>query len=422
MATRLGLLARHAAELLDRILAEERPADRQMDLFFRSHRTLGPRERGFVADAVYTCLRRRRTLVYRLRGRTDARSLVAAYLLTEGGISGRRLIEEAGFPESAAICEAVRSTTLADASPGERANLPDWFLEHLTPMLGASELMALAETLAQPAPLDIRVNTLKTTREQAQAALAAEGCVSDPTPYAPGGLRSRAHFSLFHSAPFRQGWIEVQDEASQLVALCLEPRRHECVVDFCAGAGGKTLHLGALMHNTGMLYAFDTVAQRLERAKVRIRRADLHNVRFQAITGERDQRVLRLHGKADRVLVDAPCSGSGTWRRNPDIKWRMTPETVTRLADTQLRIIGAAAPLLKPGGRMVYATCSLLPEENEQVVERFLAAQPHFEVEPVQEVLDRRHVPLAAEGPFLRLFPHRHKTDGFFVALLKKTG
>lgn len=422
MATRLGLLARCAAELLDTILKEDRPADRQMDLFFRGHRTLGPRERGFVADAVYTCLRRRRALEYRLGGPADARRLVAAYLLTEGGISGRRLLEEAGLPEGAAVCEVVRSTRLADASYGERANLPDWFLERLAPLLGEAELMVLAEALAQAAPLDMRVNTVKATREQAQTALTAEGCTSDPTPYSPSGLRSRAHFSLFQSAPFKQGWIEVQDEASQLVALCLDPRRHECVVDFCAGAGGKTLHLGALMHNTGMLYAFDTIEQRLERAKTRVRRADLHNVRFQVITSERDQRVLRLQGKADRVLVDAPCSGSGTWRRNPDIKWRMTPETVARLAETQYRIISAAAPLLKPGGQMAYATCSLLPEENEQVVERFLAAQPHFQVEPVQEILDRRHIPLAADSPFLRLFPHRHQTDGFFVALLRRAG
>ncbi|HET9123052.1 MAG TPA: RsmB/NOP family class I SAM-dependent RNA methyltransferase, partial [Acidiferrobacteraceae bacterium] len=225
----------------------------------------------------------------------------------------------------------------------------------------------------------------------------------------------------FRTRTFQDGWIEVQDEGSQLVGLAVEAKRHECVVDFCAGAGGKTLHLGALMHNTGMLYAFDTAAFRLDRARERARRAGLSNVRQQVLTSEQDVRLQRLHGKADRVLVDAPCSGSGTWRRNPDMKWRMDAATIQRLAQDQQRILRAAAALVKPGGRLVYATCSLLPQENEQTVADFLAHTPGFRIEPVSGLLARRDIILDSPDGFLRLRPDRHGTDGFFVAALTRS-
>jgi 16S rRNA (cytosine967-C5)-methyltransferase len=222
----------------------------------------------------------------------------------------------------------------------------------------------------------------------------------------------------------------------------LEPRRQEMVVDFCAGAGGKTLHIGALMANTGTVYAFDVLAKRLEKLKPRLRRAGLNNVRMVTISHERDARVQRLKGKIDRVLVDAPCSGTGTLRRNPDIKWRDIPIlpgaeldarsapaggapgmariNLAELADSQLRILSAAAELLKPGGRLVYATCSLLKEENEDIVEKFLAARPEFHMLPVNEILERRHIPLSMTGDALRLLPHTHQTDGFYAVALER--
>jgi 16S rRNA (cytosine967-C5)-methyltransferase len=284
--------------------------------------------------------------------------------------------------------------------------------------------------------VDLRVNTIKMRREEVQARLAAEGFATDPTPWSPVGLRLRTRASVFHSQTFKEGLIEVQDEGSQLVSLLLEPRRGEMIVDFCAGAGGKTLHLGALMANTGSLYAFDVSAARLERLAPRLARSGLSNVRPVAIAHERDDRVKRLHGKIDRVLVDAPCTGTGTLRRNPDIKWRGVD--LAALTAGQERILAAAALLLKPGGRLVYATCSLLREENQDIVQTFLDRNPAFRAVAAAEILARRHVELgSAERDLqphsigeagnglsrcsLRLLPHRHGTDGFYAVALERT-
>ncbi len=390
-----------------------------MDAYFRAHRTLGPGERGFVADTVYGCLRRLRSLEYRLSADSSDAFVVAAYLLTDGGISARVLERDAGIKDATRIGDRLRERSLSGAPAPVQADLPDWFFERLLPATqGDEDIAELADALKRPAPLDLRVNSLKATRDEAADRLRAAGCDVTPTPYSPSGLRCKDHFAVFKSEIFRDGWIEIQDEASQLIALCLDPRRHETVVDFCAGAGGKTLHLGALMHNTGLLYAYDTVDSRLERARERLRRAGLHNARLQAIESERDIRLSRLRGKADRVLVDAPCSGSGTWRRNPDQKWRLAPTAIDRLIRAQASILNAAAHLVKTGGSLLYATCSLLPDENESVVRSFLERRAEFRLSPIQEVLDRRGIPLAADGPFLRLLPHRHHTDGFFAALM----
>jgi 16S rRNA (cytosine967-C5)-methyltransferase len=221
---------------------------------------------------------------------------------------------------------------------------------------------------------------------------------------------------------FREGWVEVQDEGSQLLALLLAPRRGEMVVDFCAGAGGKTLALGAMMRSTGRLYAFDVADYRLAKLKPRLLRSGLSNVYPVAIAHERDERVKRLAGKVDRVLVDAPCSGLGTLRRNPDMKWRQKPEDIVELTAKQTNILQSAATLLKPGGRLVYATCSILPEENSGIVNAFLAAHPEFERVPAESVLVQQGVSadgLTAQGD-LQLRPDRHGTDGFYAAVLQR--
>jgi 16S rRNA (cytosine967-C5)-methyltransferase len=214
----------------------------------------------------------------------------------------------------------------------------------------------------------------------------------------------------------------VQDEGSQLLSLLVDAKRGEMVVDFCAGAGGKTLALGAAMRSTGRLYAFDTSAHRLEALKPRLARSKLSNVHPAAIAHERDERIKRLSGKIDRVLVDAPCSGLGTLRRNPDLKWRQSPQAVVELVQKQTAILASAARLVKSGGRLVYATCSVLPEENEQIAAAFSAAHPGFKPVPVASLLEELKVANAAQlctsdGLYLRLWPHRHGTDGFFASV-----
>ncbi len=411
-----------AAELLSAILAGTLPADAQMERYFRAHPKLGARDRGAIAETVYACLRRRRSLGFLATGVLDRdatpEQTVAAALVTQQGL-GATALEAAGYTgDSRTLVERAHHRDHPPLALGVTLDLPDWLLERLLAQYGEPESGVLAAALNEPASLDLRVNTLKTTREQAAACLAAAGVAAEPTPYSPVGLRRRERAPLFKTNCFQDGLIEVQDEGSQLLSLLLEPRRNEMVVDFCAGAGGKTLHLGALMNNTGSLYAFDVSAKRLERLKPRLQRAGLHNVRRVAIQNERDPRVRRLAGKIDRVLVDAPCSGTGTLRRNPDIKWRAID--LASLVDEQKKILAAAAGLLKPGGRLVYATCSLLKDENDEVVADFLAAHPGFSSLPATDILARRQIALPMHDHALRLFPHRHATDGFFAIALDR--
>jgi 16S rRNA (cytosine967-C5)-methyltransferase len=406
-----------SAELLQAILAGSLPADRQMEGYFRAHRAMGVRDRGEVAETVYACLRQKRLLEH-LADSSDPHDIVAALLLREG-LSARAL-EDAGYRgDSRPLVTRVRTLDVASLALAVRASMPDWLAELLSAQYGNDETLALADALNRPAPVDLRVNTLKIKPEELRQTLTAQDFPCDRTPYSPVGLRLRERASVFRTEAFQQGLFEVQDEGSQLLSLLLEPRRGEMVVDFCAGAGGKTLHLGALMANTGTLYAFDVSPKRLDRLTPRLRRAGLSNVRPVAIAHERDARVQRLYGKIDRVLVDAPCSGTGTLRRNPDIKWRSI--ALPALVETQQRILAAAAALVKPGGRLVYATCSLLREESDAVVDAFRAAHSEFAVAPAGEILARRHVALeqAADGS-LRLLPHKHGTDGFYAAVLQR--
>jgi 16S rRNA (cytosine967-C5)-methyltransferase len=406
---------RQSADLLYAILTDRLPADVQMEKYFRAHREMGSRDRGEVAETVYGCLREKRLLEHLCQG-GDFLCLVAADRLRHG-ISARA-IGDLGAIDLAGLTGRVRALKPDGLPLAVRHSLPDWLADRLVAQLGEAETGLLAGALNRQAPVDLRVNTLKAAREEVRARLATEGYDSEPTPYSPYGLRRATREPLFQTAAFKDGLFEVQDEGSQLLALLLEPKRQEQIVDFCAGAGGKTLALGQLAANTGSVYAFDISAKRLERLKPRLRRSGLQNVRTAVIRHERDDRVRRLAGKIDRVLVDAPCSGTGTLRRNPDIKWRALD--LPALVAEQKKILEAAASLVKPGGRLVYASCSLLREENEEVVADFRQRHPEFTIVPVNDVLARRHVPLTVPGDFLQLYPHRHGTDGFFAAALER--
>jgi 16S rRNA (cytosine967-C5)-methyltransferase len=395
----------------------EHPADHLLHQFFRRHPAMGQQDRAFIADGVFAYLRRRRSLEeLAATARTD--HLALAVIVREMGIGLREMGRALGEIDSAWLA-AFKSRLSTPLAPAVAADLPDWLWNRLGAAYGDAERESLARAWLAAAPLDLRINPLKTTRDDAQKALAASGIEALPTPYSPLGLRIRGRPVLGRHPLFTDGAIEVQDEGSQLVGYLVAPRRSDMVVDFCAGAGGKTLLLGALMRSHGRLYAFDTHDKRLANLKPRLARSGLSNVHPQLIAHERDTKIKRLAGKIDRVLVDAPCTGFGTLRRNPDLKWRQPESAVGELSAKQGTILAAAATLVKPGGRVVYATCSVLPEENEAVVDAFLATHPDFAPGDAAADLARAGIALDT-GPALRLLPHRHGCDGFYAAVLAR--
>jgi 16S rRNA (cytosine967-C5)-methyltransferase len=406
-----------AAEALALALKFERPADAVLHEFFRAQRELGASDRAFVADAVYGVLRRKRT-VELLAPDAAPREMLLAWLARLGGISVRELAPLLKQEELAWLAQ-LKAVPLDGLPLAIQAELPDWVVERLRSRPDGPDVAALARGLNEPASLDMRVNTLRGEREMVQRSLAADGITAELTPYSPVGLRVRGRPPINRHALFLGGSIEVQDEGSQLLGFLLAPKRHDLVVDFCAGAGGKSLMLGALMHSHGRIYAFDVSAARLARMKPRLKRSGLSNIHPQTIRNENDLRIKRLAGKIDRVLVDAPCSGLGTLRRNPDLKWRQSPQSLGELKLKQAAILHAAANLVKPGGRLVYATCSLLAEENEDIVTAFLIKRPDFFGLHCGELLREQRIELDT-GRLLRLYPHLHGTDGFFAAALQR--
>ena len=410
-----------ASELVLRVLRLDHPADAVVSHFFREHRNLGPRERATLAETAYAVLRRKPQFEHLARAGSGARERRLAIL---GFAAPRDFLKQALNEAEKQWLNACDAAPPAELPPACRHNLPGWLVEPLRQQVG-DEFDALAECLLQAAPLDLRANVLLQKRELTAQQLKAQGIHATSTPYSPWGLRVQGKPALQKTEAFTRGAVEVQDEGSQLLALLLDARRGEMVADFCAGAGGKTLAIGAAMRSTGRLYAFDVSAHRLDKLKPRLARSGLSNVHPVAIAHERDERIKRLAGKMDRVLVDASCSGLGTLRRNPDLKWRQSPEGVQELVAKQQAIVQSAARLLKPGGRLVYATCSVLQGENEAVAEAFGAAHPDFEPCNVAELLGALKVPQAAalcsaDGRFLRLWPHRHATDGFFAAVWQR--
>jgi 16S rRNA (cytosine967-C5)-methyltransferase len=402
-----GLL-RHAEAALANLLQFSGPADEQLSRYFREHRELGQQERAFVAETVFAVLRRKRSLEA-AAGSAEPRALLAAALMRLQGLSARAL---EGLVDSS-LAAGIRGAR-AELPMAVRADLPDWLWERLAAGHGEAEALRIAQGMLNPAPLDLRVNLARTGREAVLERLARDGIDAAPTVHSPAGVRLAAKPAINRHELFREGLIEVQDEGSQLLAWLLAPRRGEMVADYCAGAGGKTLALAMLMRGAGRLYALDVSAKRLAALAPRAARAGISNVHSVVLSGDNDARARRLAGKIDRVLVDAPCSGFGTLRRNPDLKWRQGPRAIEELAAKQARILEAAAPLVKAGGRLVYATCSLLREENEAIADSFAAAHAEFQPLDCGELLAAQRI--AMDGERLRLWPHRQGTDGFFAA------
>ena len=407
------------AALLKQVLKFDQPADMVVSRCFRELR-LGPRERATVAETIYGVLRKKNLYGYLAQhgsGAPERRLAILGFAAPRDFLLGALTDQERDW---LARCDQVLPADLMEL---HRHNLPQWLVEPLKEQL-AGDFWPLVESLNAPAGLDLRVNTLKDKRAEVQKELARAAIKTVATPYSPWGLRLEGKPQLANVDAFKRGAIEVQDEGSQLLALLVDAKRGEMVVDFCAGAGGKTLALGAAMRNTGRLYAFDISGHRLDALKPRMARSGLSNIHPAQIAHERDERIKRLAGKIDRVLVDAPCSGLGTLRRNPDLKWRQSPKLLQELQMRQAAILEGAARLLKPGGRLVYATCSLLASEDEAIAEAFTGTHTaEFAPVPALQALEAAHVCDAATlvtGNYLRLWPQRHQTDGFFAAIWQR--
>ena len=389
-----------AVELLTEIQTGQRPADQILDAHFRAHREMGKRDRAAVSGLVYGVLHD----VMRLQALAGAAP--AAWI-------ARHLADLGHVAEAVTVLDLPAPSDDAPVADHARVNLPaDWHAR-LIAQLGEAQTTALAAALNQEAPVDLRVNLLKSQRADVWVRLAAEGVASSNTPYSPWGLRLTKRLS--HTASvFDAGEVEPQDEGSQLLALLVNAAAGELVVDYCAGAGGKTLAMAAMMANQGRLVACDVAASRLAKIGPRAASAGVGIIEIENLS--RENRLGELRTRADAVLVDAPCSGTGTLRRAPDLRLKAVDSAA--LAALQAQILADAAKLVKHGGRLIYATCSLFAEENETVVEAFLNAHPNF----ARDASAPERLPLAAADGSLRLWPHVHGTDGFYACAMLRVG
>lgn len=397
-------------QLLREALEFKVPTDALLSKFFRENRKLQFADRGIIAETVYTVLRNYYKLTATV-GVKNTFSLIGYVWLHYLKIPTIELSKL-----KAINLKIIEETAKVDL---DLIEFPEWIQKRLAAYLTDSEIRQLSKAMADQAPLTLRVNTLKMSVTEVVRILNAEGIKSTVTKYSPFGITLANKADLMRNKLFLEGAIEVQDEASQLAGILLEPKRSEMVVDFCAGSGGKTLIFGMLMKNTGRIYAFDINERRLGNLTPRLARSGLSNVYPQLIESENDSRIKRLHGKIDKVFVDAPCLGLGTLRRNPDLKFRYNEDSLIQINQQQFSILNSASKLIKVGGRLVYATCSILREENQEIIEKFLAENSNFKLVDIGglAIFDKLDLP---DSRFLTLNPATHGTDGFFAAVMEK--
>ncbi|MEY3960564.1 MAG: hypothetical protein RIR14_1218 [Pseudomonadota bacterium] len=421
-----ALLLQASVELLTEVESAGRPADAVTSGWFRARRQIDAADRGALLERLYAVMRHRARLGWwlaRVGAAEGPQNRLLAWLALGEGRGAEqiaRLMAAAGMDGAGTgwlAGLAGAALTHPEMPEPVRLECPDWAYGPLQQQFGARLGVELAAML-EPPPLDLRVNPVKSSRETVLRALKAQELPASAMPFAPHGIRLAERLSLDRLAGLKTGEIEIQDEGSQLVAALVGARPGERVVDFCAGAGGKTLALAAEMGNRGHLVACDINEARLKRCAERLRRAGLHNAETRVLSSETDRWIKRHKGGFDRVLVDAPCTGTGTWRRNPDARWRAPDLGLEALVALQARILASAARLVKPGGRLVYATCSVLPQENAAQVTAFLAAHPAFRALPLAELAPG--LAGLAEAGHLSLTPARHGTDGFFAAVLQR--
>ena len=419
-------------DLLSEVESTPRPADAVTSAYFRAHRHFSDRDRGAIMELLYDLLRHRARLGWwlnRLGSSGNPRNRLVAWLVLAEArtleqmqrlFSGAKFAPAALTEREAALARALQGGSLDHPEMPEEVRLecPHWAVAPLRRRFGAAFGAEMAATLAAPS-LDLRVNQIKASRASVLRGLKELGLDAEATALAPQGIRLPERLSLARLPWLKTGEVEIQDEGSQLVAALLDAQPGERVVDFCAGAGGKTLAIASQMNNRGRIVACDVNEARVKRCAERLRNAGVHNTEVRVLASETDRWVKRHKLSFDRVLIDAPCSGTGTWRRNPDARWRETGEDgLANLVALQARVLASAARLVKPGGRLVYATCSLLPDENEDQVTAFLAANPAFRLVPMGEAAPE--LAEAVGGDTLSLTPARHETDGFFAAVLQR--
>ena len=410
----------HTERLIAEVSLFRSPADMVLSKFFKDHKKLGRQDRHEIAETVYAALRHWQKLHMVFGAKAPARLLALGALVIGRGVSIASLSDIINEAERTALSGLKAAKSEFTGRLNTASELPEWLVERMQGQYSDEEIIAIGQSLSQAAPLDTRVNTIKGKREKVLAQLEADGFKAAATPFSPWGIRFQDKAAINKNALFLDGFLEVQDEGSQLLALISGAKRGEVVVDFCAGAGGKTLALAAMMNNTGRLYAMDVSEKRLANIKPRIARAGVGNITPQRLDHERDLRLKKLWNKADRVLVDAPCSGLGTLRRNPDLKYRQSNDSIDELVTLQTRILDSAAHLVKRGGFLIYATCSILAEENQKQVEHFLSNHPDFQLVNCSDLLKSNKIALDT-GEFLQLNPATHHTDGFFAAVMQKS-
>jgi 16S rRNA (cytosine967-C5)-methyltransferase len=396
------------------------PADRALSTFFHQHPNLGGRDRARIAEAIFALLRNLRLMETLVPKPTPRLKLLASLHLLQG-IPIAKLAPPLPEGDRAWLNEAAQRYAQLDkfAAP-VRVSMPDWLYDRMRAQYGDEGAFNLGLAQLTPAPLDLRVNTFKAKRDDVLKQLQDEGLPAEATPFSPCGIRINARPSLAKHALFIAGAFEVQDEGSQLVVHLLEPKRGEMVVDFCAGAGGKTLAVAAEMRSTGRVYAWDINEKRLANLAPRLKRSGVSNVHPEKLASDNDPRVKRLAGRIDRVIIDAPCTGVGTLRRNPDLKWRQHTGVLAEVITKQMSILRSASRLPRVGGRLVYATCSLLAEENDKIIDAFLSEHPNYKLVSANEILSKRGIDIPGLGATLKLRPDVHNTDGFFAAALER--
>lgn len=425
---RSGARQQAAIEILASLDSQRRPASDAVRAWMLSHRFAGSKDRAEIGDLVFGALRWKQSSAWRM-GADDPRAWVWGALRWGFGKSAewieQSVLEDphAPAPPTEAERKALADATLDGAPPHVFGDYPEWLDASMARIFGDARGEEGA-ALAAPAPLDLRANVLKTTRDKVIAALGESPKLNEPpspTPYAPEGIRipwsQGRTFPWATEQSFVKGWFEVQDEGSQIAAALSGAAPGMQVADVCAGGGGKTLALAALMENKGQIYAFDIDARRIAPLKERADRAAAHNIQIRTPMRTKDA-LEDLRDRMDVVLVDAPCTGSGTWRRNPDSKWRLRPNALGARLQEQVQALALAAPLVKPGGRLMYVTCSVLPEENEDQVAAFVTAHPEFQ----PEAFKATHLPAYVRGKALQFTPLKTGCDGFFVAALRRAG